>query len=272
MSKRDPVQLIERAMKLVADGNRAAAIDELREARSALLDREGDDLHATLRSAVENLRSADKDERRVEAAWRIANRIETALNRAEPLPRPDAARAVLYEAEDLLREAHYAHVKMGLWGQGGAALSHEVRMFALHFSPDAVKEQPGGRTVTGDGRWDKWCESLSALLEKLPEARPGTLPDCALPHGIDPCEGWRAEHDLRLRAEEAARARSRSIAERFAKVIPKTMGQRDEDGRVRWLYMVNWVVSVLKSEDESFDAGKFYEKIGIDTTFPEATR
>jgi hypothetical protein len=56
------------------------------------------------------------------------------------------------------------------------------------------------------------------------------------------------------------------VEARFREILPKTARERDADGKVRWLYMVNWIVSVLKSQDKDFDAGAFYKAIGVDQT------
>ena len=53
------------------------------------------------------------------------------------------------------------------------------------------------------------------------------------------------------------------IAAKFAEILPATAEQRDAEGRVRWLYMVNWIVSVLVSQDENFNASEFYAAIGV---------
>lgn len=55
------------------------------------------------------------------------------------------------------------------------------------------------------------------------------------------------------------------VEARFREVLPITREQRDADGNVRWLYMVNWIVNVLKSQDPDFDAGAFYKAIGHET-------
>lgn len=51
------------------------------------------------------------------------------------------------------------------------------------------------------------------------------------------------------------------VEAKFREVLPKTREQRDPDGKVRWLYMVNWIASVLKSQDPTFDAAAFYHAI-----------
>lgn len=54
--------------------------------------------------------------------------------------------------------------------------------------------------------------------------------------------------------------------------MSETRTQRDADGKVRWLYMVNWIVSILKSQDPDFDAAAFYRAIGCDNDGQEGGR
>lgn len=61
------------------------------------------------------------------------------------------------------------------------------------------------------------------------------------------------------------------IEAKFAEILPETATQRDAEGKVRWLYMVNWIVSVLKSQNPDFDAGTFYAAIGADRTMMART-
>lgn len=55
-----------------------------------------------------------------------------------------------------------------------------------------------------------------------------------------------------------------SIEKKFAEILPETRQQRDAEGKVRWLYMVNWIVSVLKQSNPDFDSADFYRLIGAD--------
>jgi hypothetical protein len=54
----------------------------------------------------------------------------------------------------------------------------------------------------------------------------------------------------------------RPIEQKFIRALIETHKQREADGKVRWLYMVNWIVSVLSSENPDFDAGEFYRAVG----------
>lgn len=51
------------------------------------------------------------------------------------------------------------------------------------------------------------------------------------------------------------------LEQAFVTALQKTISQREADGRVRWLYMVNWIASVLRSQNANFDAKAFYEAI-----------
>jgi hypothetical protein len=62
-------------------------------------------------------------------------------------------RAHLKEADQLLDVAYYAHQKMGLEGEGNHGYSHEVRMFASHFSRAETPRTPQHTILSGDGRY-----------------------------------------------------------------------------------------------------------------------
>lgn len=76
----------------------------------------------------------------------------------------EATRKVLDEAYELLRVAYYAHQKMGLEGCGARGLPHETRMFAAHFSRPETPRTPEHTILSGDGRYQKWCQSVKDLL------------------------------------------------------------------------------------------------------------
>lgn len=72
-------------------------------------------------------------------------------------------RALLDEAEELLMIARHAMMKDRLEGQGSnCRLPHEVRMFALEFSPEK-REGPGALQVNGSGRYEKWRKAVHNL-------------------------------------------------------------------------------------------------------------
>ena len=59
------------------------------------------------------------------------------------------------------------------------------------------------------------------------------------------------------------RDRNTLIEMKMLAAMQTTSGERDETGKVRWLYMVNWVVSVLKQNNPDFDAAAFYRALGV---------
>jgi hypothetical protein len=70
----------------------------------------------------------------------------------------------LTEADELLGIAWAALLKMRLHGLGSdCSLSHEVRMFALHFSQES-RDGPGALQVNGTGDFMKWRKSARALI------------------------------------------------------------------------------------------------------------
>jgi hypothetical protein len=74
----------------------------------------------------------------------------------------EEAKKLLEEAEDLLRTARAAMLKMGLRDRGSdIGLSHEVRMFALEFSEEG-RDGPGALQVRGTGRLTAWLKSVRA--------------------------------------------------------------------------------------------------------------
>ncbi len=73
---------------------------------------------------------------------------------------------VVNEAFDLLNVARSALYKLQLNGRGSDALSHEVRMFALHFSPEETLQLPFGTKVTGDGRLAEFWKAGQAAVAK----------------------------------------------------------------------------------------------------------
>lgn len=77
-----------------------------------------------------------------------------------------ATQKVLEEAEELLRCAYYAHQKMGLEGEGNRGHSHEVRMFAAHFSRPEIPKTPEHVILSGDGRYEQWRRDLKALHDE----------------------------------------------------------------------------------------------------------
>lgn len=78
----------------------------------------------------------------------------------------EKTRALLEEAERLIRLAWNAHSKMGLRDRGSdCRLSHEVRMFALDFSQEG-REGPGVLQITGTGRMHKWLKSCRKALKE----------------------------------------------------------------------------------------------------------
>jgi hypothetical protein len=79
--------------------------------------------------------------------------------------------AALEEADDLLRIARGAMLKLGLNGLGSdCRLSHEVRMFALDFSAES-RDGPGVLQVNGTGRLQKALASIRAAIAKA-EGKP----------------------------------------------------------------------------------------------------
>jgi hypothetical protein len=71
----------------------------------------------------------------------------------------DQAEKLLDEAEDLLREAWGAMLKLGLRDRGSdTRLSHEVRMFAAHFSEEG-RDGPGALQIRGTGRFRAWLKA-----------------------------------------------------------------------------------------------------------------
>lgn len=71
----------------------------------------------------------------------------------------DEAIKLLDEAEDLLMDAWAAMVKLGLRDRGSdIGLSHEVRMFAAHFS-DEGRDGPGALQIRGTGRFRAWIKA-----------------------------------------------------------------------------------------------------------------
>lgn len=71
----------------------------------------------------------------------------------------DQAKKLLDEAEDLLRIARSAMLKMGLRDRGSdLGLPHEVRMFAAHFSEEG-RDGPGALQIRGTGRFWAWLEA-----------------------------------------------------------------------------------------------------------------
>lgn len=68
----------------------------------------------------------------------------------------DRLKAELNEADDLLQVAYYAHQKMGLEGEGNRGHSHEVRVFAMHFSQPEKPKTPEHVILSGDGRYWKF--------------------------------------------------------------------------------------------------------------------
>lgn len=75
----------------------------------------------------------------------------------------EATKKVLDEAAELLRIAHYAHQKMGFEGEGNRGHSHEVRMFAMHFSQPETPRTPEHTILSGDGRFQKWWHAYKSL-------------------------------------------------------------------------------------------------------------
>lgn len=76
---------------------------------------------------------------------------------------------LLGEAWRLLEAAECALWKMRLDGAGSdISLSHEVRMFALDFSPEG-STGPGALQITGSGRLDKWRAGVRAALAAAKE-------------------------------------------------------------------------------------------------------
>ena len=75
------------------------------------------------------------------------------------------ANRLINEAEKLLECAYYAHQKMGLEGCGNHGLSHEVRMFAMHFSQPETPKTPQHVILSGDGRYWKWRNDLYEFMK-----------------------------------------------------------------------------------------------------------
>lgn len=65
-------------------------------------------------------------------------------------------RTHLKEADKLLEVAYRAHQKMGLEGEGARGHSHEVRMFALHFSQPETPKTPEHVILSGNGRYRRF--------------------------------------------------------------------------------------------------------------------
>lgn len=81
-----------------------------------------------------------------------------------------AAREALNEADDLLRIARYALVKMRLDGLGSdCRLSHEVRMFSLEFSKES-RDGPGVLQVNGTGRAHKALKDIRDAIAIIAKA------------------------------------------------------------------------------------------------------
>ena len=77
-----------------------------------------------------------------------------------------ALKAILGDAEELLYIAANALSKMRLTGHGSdCTLSHEVRMFALNFSPES-RDGPGALQVNGNGRHMGVQRALRATLRE----------------------------------------------------------------------------------------------------------
>lgn len=85
----------------------------------------------------------------------------------------------LEEAGRLLRIAYYAKCKMGLTDRGGdCGLSHEVRMFAQHFS--ALDKNEDGKHEEfwkGDGAYDICAKLIMDAYTALRQPSPTMMPD-----------------------------------------------------------------------------------------------
>jgi hypothetical protein len=99
--------------------------------------------------------------------------------------------ALLDEAAELLRIAHHAHQKMGLEGEGNRGHSHEVRMFAMHFSQPETPKTPEHTILSGDGRFWKWWLAYKAAAKHCPKCGADlsivrTCPQCGIGDGWTP--------------------------------------------------------------------------------------
>lgn len=73
---------------------------------------------------------------------------------------------LVMSADDLLGTAWSAALKMRLSGRGSdCGLPHEVRMFALHFSPEGTVG-PGALQVTGAGTFLAWRRLARAVISE----------------------------------------------------------------------------------------------------------
>lgn len=51
------------------------------------------------------------------------------------------------------------------------------------------------------------------------------------------------------------------LEEKFIKIALETKEQRDAEGKVRWLYMMNWIANALYYNNDEFDVHEFYNRI-----------
>lgn len=114
----------------------------------------------------------------------------------------DQAEKLLNEAEDLLRTAWAAMLKMGLRDRGSdIRLPHEVRMFAAHFSEEG-RDGPGALQILGTGRFRAWSKAHR-------EVRNAGVPTYVR---TEPTQPWTPEHCRSYPTEAAALLNARGVA------------------------------------------------------------
>lgn len=51
------------------------------------------------------------------------------------------------------------------------------------------------------------------------------------------------------------------LEERFVAIALESKKQRDNQGKIRWLYMMNWIVNALLINNPDFNVSEFYKRI-----------
>lgn len=125
----------------------------------------GDDYYADIDACVRVIRESKA------RTLQFAGERNVQRQRAEAAEAAVAeARKLMDEAQQLLQLASHAHQKMRLEGEGrNIGHSHEVRMFALHFSNAENPPPPDPVMPTGSGRFWNWWQAANAWLLAHPD-------------------------------------------------------------------------------------------------------